>query len=116
MRAAQNIQKLNFKKGDIVAIVAKNFLELTPITVALLSIGLAYNALDPSFTETELTHMLTITKPKLVFSDLQSYDAIAKSLGNVNNEAPIYTFEGQIGKSVPVEKLFAETGREAEFM
>lgn len=116
VRAAQNIQKLNFKKGDIFAIVSKNNHELTPIAVALFSIGHAYVALDPSFTETEITHMFNITKPKLIFSDLSSYDAIQKSLRNSSNDAPTYTFEGQIGDSLPVGKLFAETGREDEFM
>lgn len=116
VRAAQNIQKLNFKKGDIFMIISNNNHELTPIVTALLATGYAYNALDPSFTETEITHMVNIIKPKLVFSDLQSYDAIEKSLRNLNIEAPVYTFEGQVGNSIAVQSLLAKTGQEYEFV
>lgn len=116
MHAAQNIQKLNFKKGDIFAIVSNNNHELAPIAVALLTIGHAYVVLDPSFTEPEITHMFGITKPKLIFSDLKSYDSVEKSLRNLNNEASIYTFEGRVGESFSVESLFDETGTETEFM
>lgn len=84
--------------------------------MALLSTGHAFNTLDPAFKEAEITYMLGITKPKLIFSDLESYETVQHSLQKLNNDAEIFTFCGQIGDSRAVDGLFAETGRESEFM
>lgn len=116
VRAAQNIDKLNYKRGDIFAVISNNNHELAPIVTALLSTGHPFNTLDPLFTETEMTHMLGLTKPKLVFSEVQSYAAVKKSLRNLNNDAKILTFGGKIGDSFAVEDLFVKTGIESEFM
>lgn len=115
VRAAQNIRKLNFLKGDVVAIVSKNNHELLPLLVALLSLDYPINPLDPTFSEEIFLHMLGITKPKLVFCDLESYHAVRKYLRQLNNGAKIYTFCGQIDESLAVNAFFIETGREAEF-
>lgn len=96
--------------------IAKNNHELAPIAIALLSTGHPFNTLDPVFTETEMTHMLSFTKPKLVFTELDSYEAVKMSLRKSNNHAKIYTFCGQVNDSLAVESLFAETGEESEFM
>lgn len=116
VRAAQNIQKLGYHRGDIFAVISKNNHDLSSIVMALLSTGHPFNTLDPSFTEIEMTHMLNLTKPKLIFTELESYEIVKQSLQNVNNDAKIYTFGGQIEDSLPVENLFVETGIESEFM
>lgn len=116
MRAAQNIQKLNYKKGDIFAVISKNNHDLAPIVMALLSTGHPFNTLDPLFTETEMMHMLSLTKPKLIFTELESYAAVKQSLLKLNNDAKVYTFGGRVGGTHAVEDLFAETGTESKFM
>lgn len=116
VRAAQNIQRLEFKEGDVFSIMSKNNHDLAPVVIALLFLGYPFQTLDPSFTETETTHLLARTKPTVVFSDLESYDVVERSLRSLENEAEVYTFGAQIGRSRLVEDLFAETGREAEFV
>lgn len=116
VRAAQNLKNSNFKKGDVVAIVSKNNHELLPILVALLSLDYPINPLDPLFTEEFFLHIFSITKPKLVFCDLESSRAVRKYLQQLNNDAKIYTFCGQIDDSLAVSDLFTETGEEVEFM
>lgn len=111
MRAAQNIQKMNFRKSDVFAVISKNNHDLVPIVVALLSTGHPLNALDPSFSSTEITHMLGLTKPKLIFTEICSYEAVKISLHHLGNDANIFTFDGQ-----NVADLFTETGQEADFM
>lgn len=96
--------------------IAKNNHELAPIVIALLSTGYPFNTLDPAFTETEMMHMLNLTKPKLVFTELESYEAVKLSLRKLKNDAKIYTFCGQVGDSIDVKNLFIETGKESEFM
>lgn len=116
VRAAQNIQKLNYQKGDIFSIVARNNHEIAPICMALLCSGYTFNGVEPSYAESEIIRMLELTKPKLVFSELQSYALVKKCLTELGNAAKIYTFCGQIGNSIAVDDLFAETGIEEQFM
>lgn len=115
VRAAQHIQKMDYNEGDIFAIMARNYQDLAPIVFALISLGYPFQSLDPTFSETEVTHLFALTKPTLVFGDHESYKVIEKSLRNLNNDAKIYTFGGRIGESCPVEDLFVATGREAEY-
>lgn len=84
--------------------------------MALLSTGHPFNTLDPVFTETEMTHMLSLTRPKLVFTELNSYEAVKQSLRKLKNDTQIFTFCGQVGESLAVNDLFVETGMESEFM
>lgn len=116
VRAAQHIQKLDCEEGDIIAIMSANNHNLAPVVFALISLGYPFQTLDPSFTETETSHLFASTKPKMVFADLESYDVVEKSLQRLSIDASIYTFGGRIDKSHSVEDLFAETGREAEFL
>lgn len=84
--------------------------------MALLSAGHPFNTLDSLFSPTEMMHILSTTKPKLVFTEVESYEAVKESLRKLDNDATIYTFCGQVGESLAVEHLFEETGRESEFM
>lgn len=115
VRAAQNIQKLEHKDGDIFAIMSNNNHNLAPIAFALFSLGYPFQTLDPSFTEAETAHLFSLTMPTVVFSDVKSYNVVEKSLRSLKNDAKIYTFGEQIGQSQMVEDLFSETGREEEF-
>lgn len=103
-------------RGDVVAVIAKNNHDLIPILVALLSLDYPINTFDPSFTGEIFVHVLSSTKPKLVFCEVESYETLRRYLRQLNNEARIYTFCGQIGDSFAVADLFIETGVETEFM
>lgn len=61
-------------------------------------------------------HMLSITKPKLVFCDVDLYDLVRECLNELENEAiAIFTFGGQNDESIPVETLFEERSEEDTF-
>lgn len=116
VRAAQNIRNLNFEKGDVFAVVSKNNHELVPLFVALLCLDHPFNPIDPSSSEEAFMRMFSITKPKLVFCDVESYEMVRRYLRKLKNDAKIYTFCGQCEDSVAVNELFRQTNREAEFM
>lgn len=100
--AAQNIRRLNFKKGDVFAVVSKNNPEVISLLVALLSLVHPINTLDPSLTEEIFVHILGITNPKLIFCELESFGMVR---GNLNNHAKIYTFCGQRDDSTAVSSF-----------
>lgn len=115
VRAALNLQKIGCNKGDIFGIVAKNSHYLAPIVYASLCIGCPINTLDPSFTKLELMHMLSISRPKVMFCDASVYDLVQECLNDLGNTAKVFTFSGQSGKSIRVEDLFEDVEGESTF-
>lgn len=116
IRAAQNMQKLGCKPKDVVEIIASNDHHLAPIVYASFCLGCPVNALDKSLGKNDIQHMLNITKPRLVFCDVDVCDLVAECLSELGIGAKIYTFGGQTKNSGAVENLFTETGEEKNFM
>lgn len=97
-------------------IIAKNSQDVAPITFASIAIGCPINTLDASFGLIEITHMMKITKPKVIFCDLECYEVVETCLKELQNEARIFCFGGKSGKSESVESLFKETHIENQFV
>lgn len=116
VRIAQNLQKYNFKKGDVFSIISLNNHELASVIFAGLCLGNPINTLDTSFSEAEITHMLEITKPKAIFCEINIVNKVKRSLGKLNNNANIFTFNGSIDGTVPVSELSIPTECENDFM
>lgn len=108
IRVAQNIQKLNYGKNDIFAIVVKNSLDADSLLMGLLCAGHTFTVLDPSHGEIKLIQMLEIISPKVVFTEPESLALVKKCLMKLRNG-------GQISNPAGFADLFAETGIEGEF-
>lgn len=115
IRAAAHLRKLGYEQGDIFGIMAKNSHYVAPIFYASLCLACPVSTLDPSFSKPEIVHMLSITKPKLMFCDVNVYDLVRECLDDLENEAPIYTFSGSTGESISVETLFEEIPEADDF-
>lgn len=116
IRAAQNLQAFGYERGQVFGLVARNSHHVAPITFASIAIGCAVNPLAASFGRTELIHMFKITKPVLVFCDIDCYELIDSCLDALGSVARIFTFGGSLGRSEPVENLFKYTHKEDQFM
>lgn len=98
------------------ASIAKNSKNLAPIVFATLGIGCSINTLEPSFTKTELLHMLNIIQPSLLFCDVDTVKLINECLIELDNNAPIFVFGDCENDWENVENLFAETNIENDFV
>lgn len=107
---------MNYEPQSIFGIMANNGPDLAPILYASFCLGCPVSPLDPSFGKSEMKSILSITKPKVFFCDVKSYDLLVKCLKELDINTDIFTFTGQRGKSTPVEDLFAETHTESEFV
>lgn len=116
IRAAVSLQKRGYKPKQVFGIIASNSSNLAPIVFASFCIGCPINVLDTSFGKHEITHMLNITKPCLVFCDVDVYDKLVDSLTEVEIRADIITMNGRLKSREYVEDLFVETGLESTFM
>lgn len=116
VRAAQNLQARGYKSKQVFGLMARNSHLVAPIFFASISNGCPIVSLDPSFGRAEVIHMLSITKPVLMFCDIACCDILSECLRELGNQAEIFTFGGQQGESEPIESLFVETHKEHEFM
>lgn len=116
IRTAQNLQKLNYSPKGVVGVIANNNPDLAPILFASFCLGCPVSPLDPAFGKLEIKSIISITKPRVFFCDVNLYDLLETCLKELNIEADIFTFTGQRGNSKPVEDLFAETKNETEFL
>lgn len=116
MRAVQNLQARGIKPGQIVEIVARNSHHLAPIVFASLALGCTFNALSTSSARNDIIHMLRITKPAVMFCDVENYELVKDCLAELGNKAIMFTFGGSVDGSEPVENLFTKTHKENQFM
>lgn len=116
IRAAQNLQKLGYKDGQVFSFVCKNTENLFPLIVASFCMGCPINILAPKFGRTEISHVIKKTRPVLMFCSIEAYDLVNGCMIDSDINAKVYTFGGKKGNSELVETLFMETGDEANFM
>lgn len=116
IRAAKNLQTLGYKPKQVFTLIARNSHHVAPIVFASFAIGCPMNSLDVSFGRTEIIHMLSITKPVVIFCDLDCYETLCKCLDDLKINAQIFTFGGTVGQSESVESLFEVVDNENQFM
>lgn len=116
IRAAQNLHQRGFKSKQVYSFIVGNTDDLAPLLFATFCNGCTVNGLDPSFKKIELIHMLALTKPDVVFCDIDVYDLVIDCLNELKNCAKIFTFGGCKDGSEAVDVLFNETNNEDFFM
>lgn len=114
IRAAQNLQKRGYTTNDVTAIVAGDVAHLAPVVFASLSLRRPICVTNSSWKPDPL-RMFEMTKPNLVFCDVEDYETVVECLDELGITAEIFTFYGTIDDSEHVETLFVETGSEEEF-
>lgn len=116
IRAALNLKRLGYKTNNIFGFIARNSANVASIVFASLFNGCPLNTLDPNFGKIDLIDLLNITKPCLMFCDLNLYDLVAECLKELELKSCIFTFDGQTGDSKSVDSLFTEIGSENHFL
>lgn len=69
-----------------------------------------------SVEKSDIIQMFQITKSSFIFCQVEKYDLMKECLKELNNDAPIFTFDGTKDDSEAVESLFEPTGTENSFM
>lgn len=87
IRAAQNLTKLGYKKGDMVGFAVRNRENVAPLVYGCFLIGAPMNCLDPDFSVDDMAHMFRISKPVLVMADEDNVETV-KSACSVAGISP----------------------------
>ncbi|KFB41473.1 AGAP008544-PA-like protein [Anopheles sinensis] len=117
-RLAQNLVRVcGLQPGDIVTMVNANSENVAPLACALMTIGVTWNPLAPTFAENDIAHMLRLTQPKVIFCDDGNVDVVhAATRKAVQGNPPIYVFESARDDVQHAEDLLKATGREEQFV
>jgi long-subunit acyl-CoA synthetase (AMP-forming) len=84
VRAALNMTKMGYKKGDMIAFASRNHENVSSILFGCFCIGTPANGLDPAFNKVDFAHMLNKTKPKLVFCDEDNLEIVKEAAESVD--------------------------------
>lgn len=115
VRAAQNLQKLGYSKGDVFSFSVMDR-HVAPVVYAAFCLGCPVNMVSPSHGTADTIHVLKIAKPKLMFCDVERHHFLTDCLLEAKVDARIITFGGTCDRSLHVESLFEETGMEHTFL
>lgn len=116
VRAAQNLHKRGYQPRQIFTFVAGNTENLTPIFFASICLGCTISPMHVMQSKEEIINTLKITKPSLIFCDIEPYNHVAQAVEELGLEITVFTLNGQTGNSKSVEVLFNETGNENDFV
>lgn len=100
----------------MIAFVTDNTADITPIVCAALCLGCSIAAQPPCHSTTEYSHFLNMLKPTFVLCDLKCYATLKDCLVNLNNQAQVFTFNGQMNDSHSVDDLFHGSDDESYFV
>lgn len=114
IRAAQNLQKRGYTSKDVTAIVAGDVAHMAPIVFASLSLGHPICVTNSSWKQDTL-RMFEMTKPNLIFCDVEDYEMVVECLEDLELNAKVFSFYKTIGDAEHVDNLFGKTGNEDEF-
>lgn len=113
---AENLKKRGCQPKQVIGIMAEHTDHLSSVILASLCLGCPSNVLGISVEKSDIINMFGITEPSIIFCEVEKYDLMKECLKELNNDAPIFTFNGTKCDSEAVENLFEVTGTEHNFM
>ncbi|KAH8279427.1 hypothetical protein KR026_009539 [Drosophila bipectinata] len=111
-RLAHSFQKLKLQRGDVVGISARNTTYLTEVVIAALLNGTPINPLHPEFDSETTAYMYEVTKPKVIFCDLDNYETLKEVKSSLKFETELILLTGTIPGVRNVQDLLADDGTE----
>ncbi|KAJ1518782.1 hypothetical protein ONE63_011608 [Megalurothrips usitatus] len=86
VRIARRMQELGIGPGDVVGIASENSLDFCLPVLATFYVGAVCAPFNPAYTEEELMHAMSISRPRMIFASaltLHKVNAVAGKLGCV---------------------------------
>jgi 4-coumarate--CoA ligase len=96
LKIAAHLSGLGLKQGDVIGVVAANTENLAPLVFACFLLGLPVNPLAPIMIESDIIHMYSKTKPKVIFCDSAVLKVVQKSATEMKSEPEIYTIMDKV--------------------
>ncbi|KAH8301567.1 hypothetical protein KR059_006097, partial [Drosophila kikkawai] len=79
IRIAQIFKKKGLQYPDVIGLAVRNSTYVMSLAVACFLNGTPFHAVNPEMDDATMTHVFSITKPKLIFCDGQEYEKVLAS-------------------------------------
>ena len=109
MKMASHLMSSGLKQGDVVGLIAANTENLAPVVFACLALGLPFNTLATVMIESDIVHMYSRTKPKIIFCDGNIVEIVKAANEKLEKKAKIYTLVGKVDGFKFVNDIIAAT-------
>ncbi|XP_058444663.1 probable 4-coumarate--CoA ligase 3 [Malaya genurostris] len=110
IRVALNLNKrCNLLQNDVVCMVVENSSRVIPVLFGCFLLGAPVHTLDASFEQSDLVHLMGITKPKLVFCNESNVKTVIESLKQLASDARVVILD-----DLASEKLLFDTAEEEQ--
>ncbi|XP_073848619.1 uncharacterized protein [Musca autumnalis] len=94
---ARNLLKLDLKLGDVIGLYASNWSHTTTLMLASFLCGTPVNALYPGFDKENVALLYKITRPKLIFCDVENYQIAQEVNRELNLDALVFIMNDNEG-------------------
>ncbi|OQV07844.1 AMP-binding enzyme domain-containing protein [Cladophialophora immunda] len=93
LQLTHGLRALGLKDGECVCLHAFNNIWYPLIWLAIIGSGARVVGSNPKYTKDELIHLLSLTKPKVVFAQVDCIEPIAEAVAHCGAESQIFTIE-----------------------
>lgn len=108
VQVAMYMKTLGLNIDDICSIISRNNPDLAPVVFGCFFVGRPINTLDASFDEKDLSHMLGLTKPKVIFVEEDVVDKVKDCLRKLEINSKILSFTKDSDDVGTVKNLFKQ--------
>lgn len=112
---ARHLHESGYKQHDVVGFVASNCEHLAPVVFACFTLGLPINPLAPVMTESDLIHIYSKTKPKIIFCDAPVISLVQNAVNKMKLNSKICTFMDKVDGYEFVDDILSAATEEDEF-
>lgn len=117
IKMTKHLQSLGLKQGDVAGFVASNTEYLAPVVFACFTLGLPINSLAPVMLESDIIHMFSKTKPKVIFCDSAVVKTVQSSINKIADVMPlIYTLGEKISGYKFVQDVLSDVCTADDFV
>ncbi|XP_073950378.1 luciferin 4-monooxygenase isoform X1 [Choristoneura fumiferana] len=109
------LQKLGLKKGDVVALCSENRFEFPITALAIMYCGAVLCTLNVTYSPGEITHILKITKPKIIFTSPITAQNISDCSEGSSVEKIVIFGDYEVVPGVMFNELVKETAKVEDF-
>lgn len=101
--------------GDVIGIVCKNTTYVAPLVLGGILAGTPISAVDPVFSSKEIAHVFDLTKPKMVFCDVDNLGKLNESLRQCGIDCKVLTVDEKITGSNHLLDLTETSDKNLQF-
>lgn len=116
MKIASHLISSGYKQGDVVGMITTNTENLSPLVFSCLTLGLPINTLAPVMVESDIVHMYSRTKPKIIFCDANIIKTVEAATKKLPQSADIFTLDSKVEGIKFVGDIIAIDFDEENFM